>query len=111
MILLKDRGTIKWTSIMLPEHVQMLKEMWEETEKIEKPLLDPQELEQMNKKIEQAYQENLQISLSVYEDGFIKEVKGIITDIDIQQKQLKVQIKNDLTEMIAFKQIVSIKIS
>ena len=38
--MLKDRGTIKWTSLMLPEHVERLKNMWSETEKTAKPLLD-----------------------------------------------------------------------
>lgn len=23
-----DRGTMKWTTMMLPEHVKLLKEMW-----------------------------------------------------------------------------------
>jgi len=36
----KDRGNIKWTSLMLPEHVQMVKEIWKEEEKVQKPVLD-----------------------------------------------------------------------
>ncbi|GGF15217.1 hypothetical protein GCM10010954_12290 [Halobacillus andaensis] len=35
-----DRGKIKWTSLMLPEHVEMVKETYKEQNKVEKPLLD-----------------------------------------------------------------------
>lgn len=39
---IKDRGTKKWTSIMLPEHVKALRELNAELNKVEKPILDEQ---------------------------------------------------------------------
>ncbi|GIP64468.1 hypothetical protein J32TS6_30230 [Virgibacillus pantothenticus] len=41
--MVNDRVTIKWTSIMLPEHVEMLEEVWKEQEYKEKPILDEQQ--------------------------------------------------------------------
>jgi len=108
--MLKDRGTIKWTSLMLPEHVELLKEMWQETEKINKPILDLQELELMNEQVMQAYEERLPIVLSVYKDGLIEEIHGTIVMINVQQNQLNVQLKNGLEKIIDGDQIVSLQI-
>ena len=41
--MIKDRGIIKWAAMMLPEHVQSLKNLLVDEEKIQKPIL-------MNKK-------------------------------------------------------------
>lgn len=43
-----DRGNIKWTAIMLPEHVQMLDEIFNGPEKKKKPILDEQEIQEIN---------------------------------------------------------------
>ncbi|WP_148795752.1 YolD-like family protein, partial [Rossellomorea marisflavi] len=46
--MIRDRGKIKWTSMMLPEHVKMLRD-WAEEDSFEKRReLDEQELEMMN---------------------------------------------------------------
>lgn len=108
--MLKDRGTIKWTSLMLPEHVELLKEMWRETEKVDKPILDPQELELMNEKLIKAYQEKLEIILTVYEDGLINKCKGMITNVNVPQNQLSIDLKDDVKKLIDFNDIIAVRI-
>ena len=44
----RDRGTIKWTSMMLPEHLTQLKQDLIDVSKIEKPSLDDQQIEEMD---------------------------------------------------------------
>ncbi|WP_082389575.1 YolD-like family protein [Lysinibacillus sp. ZYM-1] len=47
--MLKDRGIKKWnTSLMLSEHVNLLKKALEELNDIKKPQVDEQQLEEMN---------------------------------------------------------------
>ncbi|MFC7060778.1 YolD-like family protein [Halobacillus seohaensis] len=41
-----DRGTKKWTSLMMPEHIEMLQEVWKEDEKEKKAILDEQQIEE-----------------------------------------------------------------
>ncbi len=53
--MIRDRGRIKWTSLMLPEHVKMLRDwanedMWEKTKEI-----DEQKLEEMKRNNEASY--------------------------------------------------------
>lgn len=107
--MLKDRGTIKWTSLMLPEHVELLQEMWEETEKINKPILDPQELEQLNKQLIQAYNENFSIAISIYENGSIKKIHGTIKSLCPDQNQIHLQVQNDMEKIVNFDHVISVK--
>jgi hypothetical protein len=52
--MIRDRGRIKWTSMMLPEHVKLLRD-WAKEDTYEKPKeLDDQQLEQMNETLAEA---------------------------------------------------------
>lgn|SRR5690625_3373997 len=106
--MLKDRGTIKWTSLMLPEHVERLKNMWSETEKTTKPLLDPQELESINEQLVEAFQQKLPVTIAIYHDGRIEEIQGRITNIKTHEQQLVIEQKDSTQQTIAFEQVVSV---
>ncbi|MEN2464890.1 YolD-like family protein [Ornithinibacillus sp. FSL M8-0202] len=94
---MNDRGSIKWTSLMLPEHVELLKTIWSEDNRIQRPLLDEQELELINNQIIEAYQDNQLITLTYYQNGKMVAISGTIQKVD-QLKQ-KVLLK-DLNEEI-----------
>jgi len=51
----RDRGTMKWASLMLPEHVKLLQHIWREDIKVNKPELDGVELALMNDENEKVY--------------------------------------------------------
>lgn len=65
----RDRGTIKWTSLMLPEHVEMIKQVWKEDERIEKPILDEQKMEEIDIALHLAMKDDLTIKIQ-YHNGF-----------------------------------------
>ena len=46
--MIRDRGRIKWNSLMLPEHVTMLREWAAEETKEQRKQLDEQKLELLN---------------------------------------------------------------
>ncbi|MFF2286401.1 YolD-like family protein [Peribacillus butanolivorans] len=46
--MIRDRGRIKWVSMMLPEHVKLLREYNEGLDKVEKPVLDERKYEEFN---------------------------------------------------------------
>lgn len=71
-----DRGSLKWTSLMIPEHKKMLQEMYAELEHIEQPELDEQEKERLNQTLITAMEYDRPIQLSVYEEGAIHMMKG-----------------------------------
>ncbi len=83
-----ERGNIKWTSLMLPEHVQMVKKIWEEDEKLEKPVLDAQELEEINFVLHQALYDDLTLHIEYYEDGYMYEVQAKLTYVNVREKKI-----------------------
>lgn len=83
-----DRGTMKWTSIMLPEHIDALNKMWEEQEKVEKPILDEQKLEEINLTLQEALQNKLTIRISRFTGSGFYETGGKIKIIDPQSGYL-----------------------
>ena len=84
----KDRGTIKWTSLMLPEHIQRLR-AWE-NELHDKPPKEKAdwELEALHQTIQQAYELKMPITFTLYKQGTWQTTTGVITTIDVNKKHL-----------------------
>lgn len=61
--MIKDRGSIKWTSMMLPEHVKQLRDWEREEEEKGRNDLDEQQLEEMNQQIYMAMEEANPVSV------------------------------------------------
>lgn len=75
-----DRGTIKWVSLMLPEHVEMLKTVF--VEKKEKPLLDEQKMVEIDRILKYALQHEAEIEITYYHDGDYVTARGKLEQID-----------------------------
>jgi hypothetical protein len=92
-----DRGSIKWTSLMLPEHVELLKRIWSEDKKVIKPCLDEQELEVLNNRMLEAYFQKEVIQIEYYQDNQILEMRGLIKKLDPLHQMVLIK---DVTEDI-----------
>lgn len=93
---------------MLPEHVEELKKLWEEYEQESMPVLDEQELEEMNQRCLAAYKQKQTVQLTIYHDGYKKERKGVITNLDQEQQTIHLH-TSDGTEKIAFQKLLHIQ--
>lgn len=85
-----DRGSIKWTSIMMPEHVEMLEEILEEQDHKEKPILDDQQKEEINTKLLMAVVNGLTVELKYYDNNDFYKAKGKITNVNRQNKYINI---------------------
>ncbi|WP_431798931.1 YolD-like family protein [Halobacillus andaensis] len=79
-----DRGTIKWTSLMMPEHVEMVQEVFKEQTKEEKRELDDQQIQDHAFALEMAVKDNLTVEIK-YHNGhnytyFTVKVVGVNSD-------------------------------
>ncbi len=84
----KDRGTIKWTSLMLPEHVQLVKELWKEDERVEKGIIDEQKAVEIDFLLQRALNDNLTVEI-IFHNGFEHEHRcGKINSICSLRKEL-----------------------
>lgn len=86
--MIQDRGNIKWGSLMLPEHLEILRE-YKQTENVEPPgELTDWELEELQQTINQAINQQLDVKLNVYMDGKKTQWAGIIKSINFNTNEL-----------------------
>ncbi|MCP8616095.1 YolD-like family protein [Salirhabdus salicampi] len=105
----KDRGTIKWTSLMLPEHVEKLKHMWaDEYDVNQPPLLDEQQLEDMNRICAQAYHNKTIVQVTAFDQHETKHFTGTITRINEQRQTFTITTPKE-NVMIPFSSIIHIE--
>ena len=88
--MIRDRGMIKWTAMMLPEHVQSLKNLLVDDEKIQKPILDEQAIAEIESIILGAMAFDQRLIFQIYDNGFIKYITGTIQHINHINKTFRV---------------------
>lgn len=106
----KDRGNKKWNSLMLVEHQKKLKELKIREADLQKPELDQQQLENLNFKIKEALNNNLNITIKFYENKRIKLIKGKILKVEKQTKLIKIVDLNQQIKNLKFTQIIEIEL-
>ena len=88
--MIKDRGNIKWTSLMLPEHVGMLREWAKEDTYEQRAVLDEQQLEDMDRIIGEMMEDRHLASIMHYENKRHHLLIGHIHYYDEMKKKLHV---------------------
>lgn len=106
--MLRDRGTIKWTSMMLPEHLTQLKQDLLDVSKFEKPSLDAQQIEEMDIIVSEALEFNKELVLKLFNNGFVENVTGRVHYINFEQQKLHVKDQNDNTVYINMNNIIRV---
>ncbi|WP_264738475.1 YolD-like family protein [Cytobacillus firmus] len=76
--MIRDRGRIKWTSMMLPEHVKLLRDWAEEDTYEQKRELDEQKFECMNEILSEAMEFQKSVTLTHYRGRNYELVIGSI---------------------------------
>lgn len=77
-----DRGAKKWTAMMLPEHVEALKQIFAEEHK-ERPILDEQQMEENGFILRNASKGNLIVQIKYYTNNDFHIIEGKIYSIDL----------------------------
>lgn len=80
----RDRGKIKWTSLMLPEHLERLREWQREDDYIERPDLADFELQAMQETLEAAFGRRCETWIDTWHDGKVRCHQGEIETLDTQ---------------------------
>ncbi|WP_307894080.1 YolD-like family protein [Bacillus swezeyi] len=115
---LKDRGTIKWTAMMLPEHVSLLRELESNHNRVKKPVLDLAQIEDMEMIISEAMEFNKTVQFAVFkplpflngaETGEIIYIEGKIHYINQQRKLFHVMDSKGDTNFIKFEDVVGVE--
>ncbi|MGE8081432.1 YolD-like family protein [Peribacillus loiseleuriae] len=107
--MIKDRSTIKWTALMLPEHVQSLKDALIDEERVKQPLLDEQESSEIEILICEAMEFNTPITFKVYNNGFTQLITGTAHYINHLKSQIIFQDEDGYFHHILFNNIISVQ--
>lgn len=107
--MIRDRGLIKWTSMMLPEHVKMLRE-WSEEDRIqERPELDEQELEAMNEMVAEAMAEGSQLLITHYAGQRHELLAGTVHHVDFIKQRLHIVDQFEEVHYINWKDVLDVR--
>ncbi|MGE7129142.1 YolD-like family protein [Lysinibacillus xylanilyticus] len=86
--MIKDRGSMKWTSLMLPEHLVELR-MWKEEQFHEKKRdLTEWEIEEIEQIIQRSFKMHNLITIKLWSDNYLLDKTGLVTGIDLHKKEL-----------------------
>ncbi|PAL14837.1 YolD-like family protein [Peribacillus simplex] len=105
---IRDRGNIKWTSLMLPEHIKMLRQYFGE-EYYDEPVLDEQHLEEMNDLIAASMEFTFPISFTLYQNNRQSSLEGLVHYVDQTNRHLRVIDVDGRIHKIPFSTIKGVK--
>src|SRR5699024_12224117 len=100
-----DRGTMKWVSLMLPEHVALLKGVFEERQ--EKPFLDEQKQMEIDQKLKDSVAFQLEVTITYYKNSGCTTLRGKIEHIN--KRKGYIEVSKGERELITIKTIIDIK--
>ncbi|GAA0297541.1 hypothetical protein GGQ92_000365 [Gracilibacillus halotolerans] len=88
--MVNDRGNMKWASLMLPEHVESLQELFQEN-RIKKPILSEDKKEEIEYKLRKAIDTKLSVNITYFTQYKLAKVEGVITSFHPLQRILRIQ--------------------
>jgi hypothetical protein len=108
---IRDRGKLKWQpASFMPLAFEMQREMFKDQERMPKPILDEYETQEFDQNIAYAMECNLAVKLTVWSDGFTKEMAGQIHNINPITHQLQVKVNQGEFEQVGFEDIVGVAV-
>ncbi|RFU65620.1 YolD-like family protein [Peribacillus glennii] len=107
--MIRDRGRIKWTSMMLPEHVKLLRDWAQEDTYEERRDLDEQQLEEMNMAIGEAMETGSAVNIIYYENRRHQLLIGTIHYYNELQQKLHVVDRFDEAHYVRLADIVDVR--
>jgi hypothetical protein len=109
---IRDRGRIKWTSMMLPEHVKELRDIWGEFKRDSKPVIDEFTFSENEERIHYAMEYNLAIKFKVWSEfnGRCEEIIGRVHYIGASDRVLRIECEDGTFERIVFDDVVTVEV-
>ncbi|MCI1592573.1 YolD-like family protein [Heyndrickxia oleronia] len=108
--MIRDRGNKKWVSLMLPEHIKMIKDMKVDLNRQSRPMIDEYQVQEFEERIKYAQEYKLLLEFSIFDQGFIKNSIGRVIKLDPLSKQIKIKTMKSEFEYINFTDVIEIKI-
>lgn len=108
--MIKDRGNIKWTAMMLPEHVELLREWKKEDEYKIRPEIDEQRLEEMNEIIHDSMEFHECLLFTYHEHRDLHEITGYVHYVDGTNGELRIMDQQENIHRLKLKQLTDVRV-
>ncbi len=108
--MIRDRGRIKWTAMMLPEHVKLLRDWVKEDRYEQKISVDEQQLEVMNEILMEAIEWNQFVAVTYYQNHNYKIVVGKVHNWDDLTHKLHIMDRFQESHWISIADIADIRL-
>ncbi|MCM3032843.1 YolD-like family protein [Niallia sp. MER 6] len=111
---IRDRGKIKWLpAAFLPEQTKSISEALYDLEKSAKPILDEYQIEEIENQICYAMEYYFSVTISIWESGLIRKVKGYIRYLEPLKKEIRMEVEHNneyIIERISFDKVTAIDV-
>jgi hypothetical protein len=108
---IRDRGMVKWqAAFQLPELVKTQRDLWRDTDRERKPIIDEHEAEEFDLRIIYAMEYNHSVKLTIWDDGFTTEIIGRIHSVAPLTHELRIEVKDGEFELVNFNCVVGVKV-
>lgn len=107
-----NRGNKLWegSRMFLPEHKQALLKRKKNQQKESKPLLDEQQLEEMNQRILFSKTHHLPVRITFFKEGFFEEITGYPADFLETDNQLRFTDRTQQTHLLKLSTIYDVHV-
>lgn len=85
---IKDRGNIKWQGLMLPEHIKMLRDWYEEDNQVPRPDLNEFDLQLIQEELDIAMKRKCEVLIETWKDKQIFKHRGRVEEISAARREL-----------------------
>jgi len=93
----------------LPEHKEAMEQQDHERKRRTRPVLDDQELEQIQRLLAESFHEHRRITLRLFNEFDDVEIEGIVTAIHTYRREIKLAISRDKWQWIKIADILSVE--
>lgn len=96
----QGRGMVKWAPFAtLPEQFESIQQYIIDQNKIDRPLLSDDQLNELNSQLHQALHRDIPVSIEYFQDGWLETVELRIKRINLLQMNLEGEITNSTHTM------------
>jgi hypothetical protein len=111
LMAIRDRGKKKWQfAFGMPELIKAQRDVWCDTERVNRPIIDEDEAEEFDQRIAHAIEYNLPVKVIFWSDGFTYDITGRIHFVDSIKYQLRIESETGEFHRIAFEAVVGVAV-